>query len=289
MQLTDEIDRRAGLSRGIRARVPRPPRPVVLTDAISHWRALGRWSPQFFKQEYGHLEVEVDGETMSLGRPDRPRRGVDGREPCSVPAQSAPVRLAAGASSPTCLPMPDCTQPNWLESRFFPSRDSWHRSRCTSEVQGAQFPVLHWDGLHTHAFLMQLYGDKEYIVFSPDQTLFCSRDGVDSNLSIVDPLDPDLEKFPLSDHARACASSSIRARRSSSPLAGGTPRGSSSVGDRLDQRGQSGEQRRFPARLLPILGTAIAGTQFHRSGSVDHRTRHAPLRIQVIQDGAIRP
>ena len=34
---------------------------------------------------------------------------------------------------------------------------------------GATFPTLHFDNLHTHAFLMQLYGSKEYVFYSPDQ------------------------------------------------------------------------------------------------------------------------
>ena len=56
MQLADQIDRRAGLSRDqFEREYLRPLRPVILTDAISHWRALERWSPQFFKEEYGGL------------------------------------------------------------------------------------------------------------------------------------------------------------------------------------------------------------------------------------------
>ena len=65
------------------------------------------------------------------------------------------------------FPMPECTQPNWLESRFFPSGESMSSVEVYIGGQGAQFPVLHYDGLHTHAFLMQLYGDKEYIVVQP--------------------------------------------------------------------------------------------------------------------------
>ena len=68
MQLTDQIDRRTGLSREQFAReYLHPLRPVILTDAISHWPALGKWTPQFFKEKYGHLQVEAEGESMALG------------------------------------------------------------------------------------------------------------------------------------------------------------------------------------------------------------------------------
>ena len=65
MQLTHDIDRRAHLTQADFAReYLRPMRPVILTDALSQWRALGRWSPEFFRTQYGDLEVKVDGERM---------------------------------------------------------------------------------------------------------------------------------------------------------------------------------------------------------------------------------
>jgi ribosomal protein L16 Arg81 hydroxylase len=69
--------------------------------------------------------------------------------------------------------------------------------------KGAQFPMLHYDNWHTHAFLMQLYGDKEYIVFSPEQTPFMyPRPGLQMNKSRIDDvLGPDQVEFPLFDRA----------------------------------------------------------------------------------------
>ena len=172
MQLTDQVDRRAGLTREQFARdYLSPLRPVILTDAISHWRAMGRWTPQFFKEQYGQLQVTVDGETMAL-------RDLIDRIEVSTSDNPAPyLHNQPLAEWPPELfdevsPMPECTQPNWLESRFFPSRHRLSSVEAYIGGKGAQFPVLHYDNLHTHAFLMQLYGDKEYIVFSPEQTPF---------------------------------------------------------------------------------------------------------------------
>jgi Cupin-like domain len=203
MQLVDQIDRRAGLSRDqFESEYLNPLRPVILTDAISHWGALGRWSPKFFKDEYGDLEVEVDGETMALG-------DLIDRVEASTEDNPAPyLRNQALAQWPPELsadvfPMPECTQPNWLESRVFPKGESLSSVEVYIGGRGAQFPVLHYDGLHTHAFLMQLYGDKEYIVFSPEQTRFMyPEDGIQANKSrIVDLLHPDLAEFPLFEQA----------------------------------------------------------------------------------------
>jgi histone arginine demethylase JMJD6 len=199
MQLADQIDRRAALTREQFGREYLSPlRPVIVTDAIAHWRALGRWTPQFFKQEYGDLQVEVDSETMAL-------RDLIDRIEVSTSANPAPyLRNQLLADWPPELtdevsPMPECTQPNWLESRFFPSRHRLTSVEVYIGGQGARFPVLHYDNLHAHAFLMQLYGDKEYIVFSPEQSpLMYPRDGVGKNQSRIDDvLEPDPVAFPL--------------------------------------------------------------------------------------------
>lgn len=203
MKLTDQIDRRAGLTREQFGReYLSPPRPVIVTDGISHWRALGRWTPQFFKQECGDLQVVVDGDTMAL-------RDLIDRIEVSTSEDPAPyLRNQSLAEWPPeltdeVMPMPEFTQPNWLDSRFFPSRNRLSSLEVYIGGKGARFPTLHWDGLHTHAVLMQLYGDKEYIVFSPEQSaLMYPQDGPESNKSrIADVLEPDAEEFPLFDQA----------------------------------------------------------------------------------------
>jgi histone arginine demethylase JMJD6 len=203
MKLTDQIDRRAGLSREQFAReYLNPLRPVVLTDAISHWPALGKWTPQFFKEKYGHLQVEAGGASMALG-------DLIDRIEASTSADPAPyLRNQALAAWPPELtadvtPMPECTLPNWFESRAFPSRHPLSTVEAYIGGEGAQFPTLHYDNWHTHAFLMQLYGDKEYLAFSPDQTQFLyPRPGLERNKSQIDDmLEPNREKFPLLDEA----------------------------------------------------------------------------------------
>jgi hypothetical protein len=37
-------------------------RPVVLTDIASDWPAMQRWSPQYLKERFGHLTVEIQAE-----------------------------------------------------------------------------------------------------------------------------------------------------------------------------------------------------------------------------------
>ena len=204
VQLTDEIDRNSAHDR---ERFEReylyPLKPVILTDAISHWAALGKWTPQFFKSNYGSLVVEVDAESFALGDLiDRVEASTDDRPAPYLRNQALadwPLELSGDV-----FPMPECTQPNWLESRFFPSGKSLSSPEVYIGGPGARFPTLHYDGLHTHAFLMQLYGDKEYIALPPDQARFLyPRDGLAGNRSqIADLLEPNLEQFPLAEQAK---------------------------------------------------------------------------------------
>lgn len=173
-------------------------KPVIVQGAIDHWPALGKWTPEFFRDHHGSLDVRIDEKAWKLGK-------LIDRIMLSSPENPAPyLRNQLMANWPPELsadisPMPDCTRPNFLESRLFPSRVPKTYIEAYIGGAGAKFPFLHYDGLHTHAFLMQLYGKKEYLVFAPNQYCFlypCS--GNDINLSnFPDAANVDLEKFPL--------------------------------------------------------------------------------------------
>ena len=58
-----------------------------------------------------------------------------------------------------------------LGSPLFHDREATTAIELYIGGEGASFPVLHYDGMHTHAFLMQLYGTKEYVAFAPQQSV----------------------------------------------------------------------------------------------------------------------
>lgn len=56
------IERRSGLTRDVFIeRYLKPQRPVVFTDLSQDWPAMKKWTFDFMKQQYGHLEVPVIG------------------------------------------------------------------------------------------------------------------------------------------------------------------------------------------------------------------------------------
>ncbi len=195
----DSIDRVAGLPhRELVRRYLRTMRPVVITDAIGHWRALRRWTPEFFRDDYGSTEVLIAGKTYTM------RAYVEALL-ASTPEAPAPYmrnvllekwlpELMADIS-----PLPRCITPNWLDSRVFPSRRSMRTLEIYIGGAGARFPMLHYDGYHTHAWLMQIYGTKRYVVYPPDQSeILYPRAAAEANKSSIDDLEhPDLGRFPL--------------------------------------------------------------------------------------------
>ena len=203
MKVLETIDRRNGLTRSAFEReYALANRPVIITDAINHWPALGCWTPDFFKRHHGGLQVQIDGETLSLAE-------LIDRVEASSETEPAPyLRNQLLREWPRELwddvhPMPDCTKPNWFESRLFPSRESLSFVEVYIGGRGARFPMLHYDNWHTHAYLMQLYGDKEYVAFAPDQTeRMYPRGGREENKSRISDLDhPDIDEFPLFEQA----------------------------------------------------------------------------------------
>jgi hypothetical protein len=60
------VEKRAQLSRDeFEQRFVRGCRPVVITGLARDWPAMTRWSPQYMKNHFGHLEVEVQAERKS--------------------------------------------------------------------------------------------------------------------------------------------------------------------------------------------------------------------------------
>jgi histone arginine demethylase JMJD6 len=187
---------------GFRRRYLLPMQPVILSGAIDHWKAKDKWTPDFFRQHYAARNVKVDDKEWQLG--ELIERIVN-----SSPQQPAPylrnelLERWPGDLREDIAPMPACTQPNWLEHWAFPSRDRQTFVELYIGGAGARFPVLHYDGLHTHAFLMQLYGEKEYLTLAPDQEQFVYPRESQPNVSNIDDIEhADPQRFPLFEQAR---------------------------------------------------------------------------------------
>lgn len=180
-----------------------PCRPVIITDAARDWKAYSKWMPEFFKEELGSKDVEVNGKQDKLR---------DFINLVLTSTNDNPAPYLHGTDILGLFPelMPDIQPhltymlPNRLMSRFL--FFLWLRKPAMREGfpelliggKGGQFPVLHYDGWYTHAFITQLYGDKEFTLYPPEQVKYLyPMEKNWNNSSIQDIQYPNLDRYPL--------------------------------------------------------------------------------------------
>jgi len=185
-------------------------RPVIVTDALSDWKALGVWSPEYLASALKMRRVQVA--ISSRDRFDfRPQRGaaVDTREfelenmdfPSAVARMSRPGNehlYVMQRSIPDQFPelLPDIKTPSWIRNQKL-TINLW--------CGGANnVTPLHHD--QPNNFYAQLYGRKRFTIFDPMETDFLYPYPVETevgHISYVDVEKPDLIKYPKFRRARS--------------------------------------------------------------------------------------
>jgi hypothetical protein len=190
-----------------------PNKPVVLRDALRGWKALERWSPEFFRDQFGDFQFTITDTEYGQGGTSQSAeftmadfigRVLASKEGAPAPYFRNKVFYDCFPSLKNDIePLPKYLLPNWLGDRYLVKEVGRVLNRGAAiEIYiggaGGKFPVLHYDGAGTHAFLMQIYGRKQYIIYPPEQEPFLYRSPVKPNLSLLNDVeDPDLERFPL--------------------------------------------------------------------------------------------
>jgi hypothetical protein len=195
-QLTRSIPTRSGMDyREFASAYLFPNRPVILTDGLAPWKAVGRWTPEFLRDTYPSKTVVIDGVSYSM------RQFIE-RVQASGPGQVAPyfrnreVRSECPELMPDLTPSPDFILPNWLRGPFYPS--AGREAEIYIGGAGGGFPFLHYDSNSTHAFLGQVYGEKEAILYAPeDSPLVYTKESPRHHSWITDVENPDFTRFPL--------------------------------------------------------------------------------------------
>jgi histone arginine demethylase JMJD6 len=191
-------------------------KPVVVTDVLRSWTALTRWSPEFFKREFGDMKFTINEDVKqkasyedNVGRVEYTMARFVDRVLESTDENPAPYfrnRVLYDlfpSLKQDIEPLPEYFLPNWLPERYLVKHVNEVLNRGAAlEIyiggKGGAFPVVHYDGAGTHAFLMQVYGRKQFILYSPEQEPFLYPSPEKKNLSLINSVDkPDLERFPL--------------------------------------------------------------------------------------------
>jgi histone arginine demethylase JMJD6 len=201
-----EIDRRSGLELAeFETEYVARTRPVILTDATAHWDARSKWSFENFEQRFADKEVRFDDKAWRVGsfiRELRGSSGVRGKVPylkmVKLDEQFHELRADIGDLK--------LAKHNRLASRLLPRTMRIDRGFVAVFVgtKGSGFSTLHWDLGYLHVFISQIVGDKEAILFRPEDTPFLYANPEQPNLSTLpDPFEVDLAKFPAFAKANA--------------------------------------------------------------------------------------
>lgn len=189
-------------------------RPAIITDALSDWDAIGKWSPDYLSSTLKAKRVTVAASSEARFNYD-PDRGV-GEEAAryryaqmdfvmavSAICQDGPGRehyYLMQRSIPDEFPelLQDIRTPAWID---------YHRPAINLWFGSAEnVTPLHYD--HTNNFFAQVYGRKRLTLFDPTQTGLLypyPLEASASHVSFIDPEQPDFEKYTRFRQARALA------------------------------------------------------------------------------------
>lgn len=171
--------------------------PVILKDLISEWPATKKWTPDYFKENYGELIVPVYSSNYS--KPGKTYMVAD---------QKMTLRefISTLQEGPTDLRM-------FLFNIFKHAPELCEDYRRLSIMPGFidSFPfmffggegskvALHYDIDLSHVFLNQIYGRKRVVLFAPEQTRNIYRHPY-TVASYIDVNNPDYEEFPALKNA----------------------------------------------------------------------------------------
>jgi hypothetical protein len=196
---TITIDKRTNLSRAefIREYVDKS-LPVVLTDAAKNWPAMGKHTPEFYKQNYSHIVKTIDGVTYTMAE------AID-RILVSTAENRAPYPFNFDIKKVFPELMPDFSpqlvygKSDRINSKLMPQQ--MLAGTTVHELflggNGSSFPYLHYDALFMHTQITQLFGSKIFFMYPPSQTPNMYPYPDNPKFSQINFLNPDYEKFPL--------------------------------------------------------------------------------------------
>ena len=173
--------------------------PVIVQNAAPGWDALRSWTPEFFKAHFGSQVVEV-----TYGVKKRLAEVMDGVL-ASTTDNPGPYlhKVIIHQHMPDLLPdlAPENTYafPRRYCSPLMPKRfrrPDGYLKLLIGGV-GGKFPLMHYDSDNSHAMITEIYGDKEFVLFAPDDTPYIYPHSDSPSTSQIDNLEQvDLVRFP---------------------------------------------------------------------------------------------
>jgi len=195
-----KLEKRAGLSyEEFKNEYLFPGRPVIFKDAAKDWKAIGKFTPEFFKKNYGHIVKKFDGKEYTLAQFIDLMMNSDPKNPAPYPCK-VDVLQYMPELLPDISPRLKYTLPDRINSRLIPKGFLGGADTFELFFGGVNgwFPYIHYDYMHLHAIITQVYGEKEFLIYTPDQAQYLYIDEKEPWQSTVQKYyEPDYTKYPL--------------------------------------------------------------------------------------------
>lgn len=175
-------------------------RPVVISNVGRGWAAMRTWTPENFKKRFGSQPVAI-----GYGR-DMPFDQFIDEVLASSAEKPGPYMYRSFLHEvlpellPDVRPQIKFSFPRRYASPLMPEK--WRRPDGYLKLLvggvGSKFPVMHFDGENSHAGIVQIYGEKEFGVFSPEDSQYLyPRSALPNHSMVDDPVMQDRVRFPL--------------------------------------------------------------------------------------------
>ena len=180
-------------------------RPVVISGVASDWAAMRTWTPENLKKRFGSQPVAVGYER------NMPFDAFIDQVLESSPDKPGPYMYRSFLHEVLPELLPDVMPQNkYAFARRYASPlmpEKWRRPDGYLKLLiggvGSKFPVMHFDGENSHAVITQIYGDKEFVVFPPEDGQYLyARKAFPNHSAVDDPVMQDRERWPLLAHAQ---------------------------------------------------------------------------------------
>jgi len=191
------IDRRSNISyKEFIEEYQKPGKPVILENATEAWAENKIFTPDFFRENFGNSTTTFATEQYTVSR----ILDLTEKSTLENPAPY-PVKFKIKEQMPRLLEYMDpinmnLCKPNWLHAKILKNKLSDTMDLHIGGIGNAY--ELHKDTYDVHAWLVQLYGEKEVIVFPKEQEelMYPGKGGMLASRSSVNITNPDYEKYP---------------------------------------------------------------------------------------------
>jgi hypothetical protein len=188
--------------------------PVIFSDAMDPWSGFKEWTPDFFRNRFGSQYVQIYGDGFDLKDVRQLAYYLDHffkSEPNRTGEPTPYVRWYTRLKDVNFVwadPIFKALGDQWTTPYFMPedgyllpfvkpgdsanpAKDLFPAKGLFISGKGAK-TRLHCDPWQTDAVLFQVYGEKEWVMYPPEQgPLLCDAQG-----QCVDPQNPDPSRFP---------------------------------------------------------------------------------------------